>query len=290
MPDRLWFRLQDVLPLAEHALVCPTHHLTRAQAAAGERNGPALALTRTGPRGVLRSNGVPVWHNHNGDEQAAVGTSWRRVAGSHDEPEENLYLSLGQAGPSRRRLIDVLRAGRDLDRNWLAIDTDKWPSPTLDATHVQVFDHRADIAPPGVRWRPRMVTSPQAADGSFPALVADGYTIDDSLVCRFDPHTARLIAADLTGAWRLGTMPGEYPLLRFDGDTLLVLAERDTGGETLLDVDDCCYPDRDGYYRIGAGWLWHAADTTTSMPIRDRIRLHLTALAARAHAISGSRR
>ncbi|TWG28178.1 hypothetical protein FHX75_111329 [Micromonospora palomenae] len=31
MSTRLWLRLEDVLPLAKHALVCPTHRLTGAR-------------------------------------------------------------------------------------------------------------------------------------------------------------------------------------------------------------------------------------------------------------------
>ncbi|MEU8299712.1 hypothetical protein AB0C04_20865 [Micromonospora sp. NPDC048909] len=293
MSDRLWFRVEDVLPLAEHALACPTHRLTRAQLAAGELNGPALTLTRTGARGVLRSNGVPLWHTPQGDEQATVSTFWRpsAAASSGEEPAEDLYLPLGPAGPAGRRVIDVLRAGRDLERPWLAITPDSSPGDPLDGMHVQVLDRRADIAPPGVRWRPAMVTSPQAAGRSYPALVADGYTTDaGGLICRFDPHTARLIAAVLAGGWRLGAMPGEYPLLRFTGDTLVLLEERDTGGETRLDVDDRCYPDRDGYYSIGAyRWLWHT-DNTSALPLRARLRLHLAALAARTRAVTASGR
>ncbi len=291
MSTRLWFRVEDVLPLAEHALACTTHRLTRAQLAAGEHNTPALTLARTGPLGALRSNGVPVWHTDQGEEQVAFAYSWRPATGSHVEPEEHLYLPLGQAGPGGRRLIDLLRAGRDLDRNWIAVDTDTWPGPMLNATHVEVLDHRADIAPPGMRWRPAMVTSPQAADKSYPALVADGYTAGEaSLICRFDPHTARQIAADLTGSWRAGTMPGEYPLLRFDGTTAVLLEEHEIGGETRLDVDDRHHPDRDGYYSIGAyRWFWHAAGTT-SIPIRARLRLHLTTLAARFREVTATRR
>lgn len=289
MPHRLWFRLEDVLPLAEHALACPSHRLTRAQVAASESNGPALTLTRTGTRGVLRSNGIPAWHTRDGDEQAAVSTSWRpTAASSHDKATEDLYLPLGQAHHGQRRLIDVLRAARDLHRPWLAVAPEH--GTTLDVTHVQDLDRREDIAPAGARWRPVMVTSRQVADRSYPALVADGYTTDaGGLICRFEPATARLLAAETVGPWRLGTMPGEYPLLRFDGDTVVLLEERDTGDDTVLDVDDRCYPDRDGYYSIGAyRWSWHA-DTTVSVPVRARLRLHLSALAARTREIAARR-
>ncbi|MCX5122000.1 hypothetical protein OG992_33085 [Micromonospora sp. NBC_00362] len=289
MSHQLWFRIEDVLPLAEHALACPSHRLTRAQVAAGEANGPALTLTRTGRVGVLRSNGVPTWHTLEGDEQAAVSTSWRATtARPRDTATEDLYVPLGQAPRGQRRLIDVLRAARDLHRPWLAITPER--GTPLGVAHVQVLDRREDIAPAGVRWRPVMVTSRQVAHRSYPALVAAGYTTDaGGLICRFAPAAARLLAAESTGMWRLGTMPGEYPLARFDGETVVLLEERDTGDGEVLDVDDRCHPDRDGYYGIGAyRWSWHA-DPSAAVPVRTRLRLHLGALAARTREIAARR-
>ncbi|WP_019901941.1 hypothetical protein [Salinispora arenicola] len=84
MSTRLWFRVEDALPLAEHALACPTHRLTRAQLMAGEHNTPALALRRRGGEGELRSNGVPVWYTPHGAEQIAHGGSWRRVGAARN--------------------------------------------------------------------------------------------------------------------------------------------------------------------------------------------------------------
>ncbi|TWJ25111.1 hypothetical protein [Micromonospora endolithica] len=283
MPGKLWFRGEDVLPLAEHALACPTHRLTRAQLAAGEHNTPALILRRTGSEGQLRSNGVPLWYSPQGDEQVAHGGSWRRQ-NAPAEPDQHLYLPLRHVNADGRRLIDILRAGRDLDQPWLAIDTDTWPGTALDARAVTLLDYRAEIAPPGTRWRPAMVTSARTGDGGYPALVADGCDtgVDGHLICRFHPHTVRRMAADLAGPWRLGTMPGEYPLLRFDGTTAVLLEESDLGDGIRLDVDDRCYPDQDGYYSIGAyRWLWHTSPIVAAMPVRDRLRLHLTALSAR---------
>ncbi|MFG1892235.1 hypothetical protein ACGFIR_30765 [Micromonospora sp. NPDC049051] len=291
MSNRLWFRVEDVLPLAEHALACPTHRLTKAQVAAGEHNTPALTLRRAGSEGQLRSNGVPVWHTTHGAEQVAYGGSWRLV-GARPEPDQHWYLPLRHAYPEGRGLIDVLRAGRALDRNWLAIDTDTGPGRSLDTRHVQLSDHRADIAPSHVRWRPVMVTSPKTGDGDYPALVADGYDAgeDGYLICRFHPHTVRQMAADLAGPWRAGTMPGEYPLLRFDGTTAVLLEETGVGDDIRVDVDDRCYPDRDGYYSIGAyRWLWHTSPTD-AMPTRYRIRLHLAALSGRLRATTATGR
>ncbi|MEU7171515.1 MULTISPECIES: hypothetical protein [Micromonospora] len=283
MSARLWFRVEDVLPLAEHALACPTHRLTRAQVAAGEHNTPALILRRSGFKGELRSNGAPLWYTPHNGEQFAYGGSWRRLDAAA-EPDEHLYLPLRHAGPDGRRLIDVLRAGRALGRTWVAIDTDAVPGCALGTQHVELFDHRADIAPPGARWRPVMVTSSVIDGRDYPALVADGYVAggDDRLICRFHPRAVRQMAADLAGPWRAYMMPGECPLLRFDGTTVLLLEEEDVGAGIRLDVDDRYYPDRDGYYSIGAyRWPWHTSPVVAAMPARDRLRLHLTALSAR---------
>ncbi|MGQ5261048.1 hypothetical protein ACTWLT_09860 [Micromonospora sp. ZYX-F-536] len=286
MSTRLWFRLEDVLPLAEHALACPTHRLTGAQAAAGGSNGPALTLTYTTGTGVLRSNGIPAWHDAHGEHQSVHSASWRPTVARTPTPTFSAFLPLRHQDSNRRRLIDVLRGGRDLDHHWLLLHPHTRPGEVLHAGSVQVLDHRDDIAAPEARWRPRMVTSSRVGDWGYPALVADGYTTaNDGLVCRFDAPTARRIAADLDGPWRFDSMPGEYPRLRFNGSTLLLLEEYDTGDRIRLDVVDRCYPDRDGYYSVGAHlWFWHDSESTR-MPARSRMRLGLTALAGRARQI-----
>lgn len=154
---------------------------------------------------------------------------------------------------------------------------------------MRVLDYRDDIAPPDTRWRPGWVTSPRIGDWGYPALVADGYTTSlDSLICRFDARTAHRIAADLDGPWRSDSMPGEHPRLRFDGDTLVLLEEHDTGDQIRLDVVDRCHPDRDGYYSIGAHlWFWQDSESTR-LPARSRLRLGLTALTDRARQILAS--
>jgi hypothetical protein len=69
-----------VLPIAEHALACPTHHLTGAQARAHATLGPALIWTGTPVLDVLTSNGVPVWHGERGTIHAAEVHTWRHIA------------------------------------------------------------------------------------------------------------------------------------------------------------------------------------------------------------------
>ncbi|MFC4090217.1 hypothetical protein ACFOYX_15405 [Micromonospora sp. GCM10011541] len=100
--------------------------------------------------------------------------------------------------------------------------------------------------------------------------------------------TAHRIAADLDGPSRSDSMPGEHPRLRFDGDTLVLLEEHDTGDRIRLDVVDRCHPDRAGYYSIGAHlWFWQHSGSTR-VPARSRLRMGLTALTGRARQILAS--
>ncbi|GAA4574313.1 hypothetical protein GCM10023176_41120 [Micromonospora coerulea] len=290
MSTRLWFRLEDVLPLAEHALACPTHRVTGAQGAAGGSNGPALTLTHTRTSGILRSKGVPVWRDAHGEQQTACSSSWHPTAPCTPTPTvESAFLPLRHRGRDHRRLIDVLRAGRDLKHHWLVVRPRTRPGEVLGSDRLRVLDYRDDIAPTDTRWRPRLVTSPRIGDWGYPALVANGYTTSvGSLICRFDARTAHRMAARLDGPWRSDSMPGEHPRLRFDGDTLVLLEEHDTGDQIRLDVVDRCHPDRDGYYSIGAHlWFWQDS-ASTRLPARSRLRLGLTALTGRARQILAS--
>jgi hypothetical protein len=120
---------------------------------------------------------------------------------------------------------------------------------------VRLVDHRGDIAPADARWTPAAVTAAAVAHGIYPALVADGYTVrGDDVLARFDRATVEQMAADLAVA-NVDSMPGEFAVLRFDGDVLLVLWEHDAGLQTRQHEIDRVYPDPGGYYGAGA-YLW----------------------------------
>jgi hypothetical protein len=72
----LYFRVEQALPLAEHAMSCPTHRLTPEQVAAGARLRPALVLTATADGIGLSSNGVPSWCDDAGDLHTAPAWTW----------------------------------------------------------------------------------------------------------------------------------------------------------------------------------------------------------------------
>lgn len=266
----LWFRLDEVLPLAEHAMACVAHHRTTAQFLHGARLGPALIWNSAA--GALGSNGVPGWYGADGRHHTAEAATWQHRATGRSAVSDagaDLYLPLAARPRSTHRhgmlgwrhppLITVLRRGAKRDKHWFAVHTD--PA----ARHrFQVLDHRGDIAEPDARWHPAMVTAEAVAHGTYPALVADGYTVyGDDVLARFDAATVRQMIADLhamhadTG-WRTGRMPGEYAVLHLDGSTVVISFEHDDGEAVHLFETDRVYPDSDGYYSVGAHlWPWH---------------------------------
>lgn len=74
---RLWWRLEDVLPLAEHAMACSTQARTAAQPRTLAPGGPALTWTSNGDLDLLTSNGMPSWHHPDGTAQHAVASAWQ---------------------------------------------------------------------------------------------------------------------------------------------------------------------------------------------------------------------
>src|SRR4051794_7757753 len=113
MPHRLWFRLDDVLPLAEHAMACLAHRITEAQAAALTPSGPALIWTSTAALNVLTSNGAPPWYGERGPTPAAEAHPWRDTSGRYGTAWTDGYhtavLPLTAHDGSASPTIDQLR-------------------------------------------------------------------------------------------------------------------------------------------------------------------------------------
>lgn len=284
MTDRLWFRLDDVLSLAEHTLDCTEHCFTRAQIAARGPHGPALILTDVGSHAVLTSNGMlgridetDIGYTAYGGRisHTAHARIWRRAGQVADlAPRGRLaYLPLQHTIGAQLPLIDLLRYASWLSQHWISLRHGR--ASLLYSGSVDPSDHRSDLAPAGTRWRRATVHLPACAPLRYPALIADGYTTaDGDVIPRFDRPTVAAMIADFAGVPRAGLLPGEYPVLRFDGDILVLLDEtgrtRRTGRTRAIDAVeesaatglvevDRCYPDRDGLYGVGAHlWPWQA--------------------------------
>jgi hypothetical protein len=272
MSHRLWFRLDDVLPLAEHAMACFTHRITGAQAAALGPSGPALVWTSTAVLDVLTSNGVPLWYGQRGTTQAAEAHAWRDASGrygtawvdGHDTAYLPLTSSDGRTGP----VMELLRGARYSGHSWVTVDIDPADRQLIGPDRVRVLPCRHDLVPAGARWSPTVVTCRDVADEPYPALVADGYASDSGhLLARFDTPTIVRLAADLDTVHAnpdpgSDPMPGEYPILRLRGDVLTIIEEQhDAATEAdYFRATDHLTPDGDGYYPLGAYlWPWRHA-------------------------------
>lgn len=276
MSHRLWFRLDDVLPIAEHAMACFTHRLTGAQAAAIAPSGPALIWTSTAVLDVLTSNGVPLWYGERGTTHAAEAHTWRDASGRYGtawtDDHDTAYLPLTTHGGSTGPVMDLLRGARYSGHSWVTVDIDPADGHLIGPDRVRVLPCRHDLVPAGASWSPTVVTCHDVADEPYPALIADGYTSDSGhLLARFDTQTVARMAADLDAVQvnpdrNSDPMPGEYPLLRLRGDVLTVIEEQ---SDAPIEADyfratDHLTPDGEGYYPLGA-YLWPWRNATADL-------------------------
>lgn len=129
--SRFWFRLAEVLPIAEHALACPQHRITAAQSLAGPPLRPALVWTRPWGQETLTSSGVPVWcgRYHDVVHGAPAHTWWheatnRRGTGEQPLPEHRFLGLQEHHRDGRPPLITLLREGARRRAHWLVINTE----------------------------------------------------------------------------------------------------------------------------------------------------------------------
>jgi len=76
---RLWFHLDDVLPLAAHAMACTRHAVTSAQVLGVAPLRPALIWHGDDAHDTLASNGLPGWHDHTGQAGSARDSRHQRL-------------------------------------------------------------------------------------------------------------------------------------------------------------------------------------------------------------------
>lgn len=112
---RIWFHLDDVVPLALHAVNSPRQAITAAQLAASAPLLPAL-IWESGPDGdTLASDGLPGWHDQDGHLQVARAHTWVIPAAAKSNRSEGRgyppLVSPGQRLP-RHRLVPTGRSAR----------------------------------------------------------------------------------------------------------------------------------------------------------------------------------
>ncbi|WP_327038071.1 hypothetical protein [Micromonospora maris] len=266
-PKRLWWHLDDVLPLAEHALAAREHRITGQQVLAKAATKAALIWDSEPDGDWIGSNGVPLWYDKDGSPRRVQAHTWlhtptgtRGTPGQPDRAAGFLRLDRTYRDPKRQSLIKLLRRGAATGGHWLALD----PTALHTTAGVEVLDHRDDIAPPDATWAPATVTADAVADLEYPALVAVDYTALGGVLARFDYATVRQIADDLDLV-RIGDMPGEHPIITWDHDTAVISWEADDGHTTRRIEADRVHPDTSGRYSLAA-YLWPWRTTTTHHP------------------------
>jgi hypothetical protein len=272
MPERLWFRFDDIWPLAKHALHCLDHETPTMPVDVGPA-GPALVWTGTGGLDLLTSTGLPTWHARNGTPHAAEAHIWRdphgrsRTAG-RDGGYTTAYLPLTRESGAPGPVISLLRGNINSGRGWVTVDIDPTDRHLMDAYRLHVVADHDELVPPVATWDLVAVTCPQVGYRTYWGMVADHTSDSGDLLVRFTRDTVEQIIADLqhpidapepavtTGPAHIG--------LGFDGD-ILVVYRLTPGHQRPHRVTDYLTPDSDGRYSLGAYvWPWrHANEPTT---------------------------
>ncbi|GAB3147151.1 hypothetical protein GCM10027290_29980 [Micromonospora sonneratiae] len=272
MTRRLWWRVEEILPLAEHAAATPQHRKTRQQYRAGWPDVPALIWSREPDGAWLSSNGVPIWYDRDGTEHRARAETWTHTAtGATGNPTpsdgEHGFLPLRATYlDGHRTLLDLLRFARDHTVHWFGL----CPDPASDETndHYLLSVSRGDVIAPMSTWKTANVTSETVGGGTYRAMVANGHTtLDGGVLCRFPRGAVRRMADNLKRL-QAGDMPGEHPMLRFDDDVVVVEWEQDRrAGTWIIREMDRVSPDANGCYAIGAyQWRWTNATLAEEQP------------------------
>jgi hypothetical protein len=261
-PNRLWFHLDDVLPLAAHAAGTNRHSITREQLVAHAPILPALIWNNTSGADTLASNGDPGWYDPNGRPHIAASRSWVHPATGRrgtTPAGSGGYLPLRSVPNSGFHVIDWLQQAAAAGGHWLSVDLTR-PRPVIGADQLDIRDQRGDLYPPDVTWAPATVACvPTTGSGTYPALVADGYrnTVGGE-IARFDTDIVTRMIIDLdSDRVADGYRPGSRAVLRWSGDRVEVFEHHAAGGIPGLRRYDVIGPDAEGRYPIGAHlWPW----------------------------------
>lgn len=258
---RHWFRLDDLAPLAAHAIACD-RHTTRAEVLARANNGPALILSSTSQGANLRSNGSPAWYDHDGGEHVAPASTWLHVPTGRTG---HVHLSdyVHAYFPLIDQVMHLLRTARLSGHSWITVYINPHDQHLIAPYAIHATETRDSIVPITTPWQKAAVTCAEVRDVAYPALIPDGYTTQiGNALPRFDRNTIVRIIADLDRTRPSpDATPGDNPILRLHGDTLTVLEEQPAGGNWTYRQVERLRPDRDGYFALGAyQWGWHLVE------------------------------
>jgi len=251
---RLWFHLDEVIPLAVHAASTPSHGFTSAQLLARAPLMPALMweATRDGDR--LTSNGQPGWFDADGKPHAARGLTWIDARDATVPGVDEVgYLPVRGLPGSTFHLLDWLRRAAADGAHWLSLDLTR-RRPVIGPSQLAVSDQRGDRYLLAATWVEASVACvPATGSGLYRALVAAGhYSNHGGLLARFDRETADRMMDDLHRA--RARQPGFHAVLRWAGERIEIYTENADGLSGLRRYD-VVGPDPDGRYPIGA-YLW----------------------------------
>jgi hypothetical protein len=276
MSHRLWFRIDDILPLAEHAAATIAHRKTRQQYQAGLPDQAALIWSQDTDGDWLSSNGVPRWCDADGADHRVLAETWAHTAtGATGNPvpadDGHGFLPLHTAHlDGRRSLLDLLRFACQQGMHWFGLHPDLASDDTND--RYRISRSRGDITPPLSTWTPTTVTCDIAGGGAYRAMAATGYTTCDGtgVLCRFPLFAVQRMAAHLDGLYP-GDMPGEHPRLRFDSNEVVIEWETDNGLDSRWIEHDRIMPDANRCYAIGAyQWPWTFVATEATARSTDQ--------------------
>ncbi|MFY1673966.1 hypothetical protein ACN27G_29105 [Plantactinospora sp. WMMB334] len=272
MTHRLWWRVEEILPLAEHAAGMPRQRKTRQQDDARWPDVPALVWSRDAAGDWLSSNGVPIWYDRDGTEYRVRAETWTHTAtGATGNPRPNDdgdgFLPLHAVHlDGRRHLLDLLRFARDNEVPWLGVHPDR--ASNEDNTRYVISQSRGDVLPADATWVPATVTCDTVGGGYYSALVADGYTaLDGGLLCRFPRAEAERMAGHLHEL-SIEDIPAELPVPSVLGPYVVVLRQEDTGEDSTRWIEEDRIPvDADDHFAIGAyQWRWTPAPLLEGQP------------------------
>lgn len=275
-PPRLWFHLQDVLPLAEHAMACYDWQLINRSDNASPHLEPALLWQQRNGQHEVSSNGDPMWCGTDGLPHTVTARMWQPAGTPESGPDlPRDTIGVWPLGPNhhdssrkprplhllgrrhRDSLIARLRAGAAQGRHWLSVAAEYGGGP-----HHFHVTCRGELAPAATRWEHGHVTSPEVRFGQYPALIAHGGSAlgAGDVVARFDRATVKRMCTHLEqihAADRRGQTAeiGQVAALRVQREIVHVLwSYHTTAGQRWVEIDRV-HPDSDGYYAVGA-YLW----------------------------------